>query len=457
MPVVTCPGCAVKLKVPDGLSAAAKCPKCRAALTPPAPPAFEVVDDAPQAPPRPAPGPRPTPKPASKPDLAPVDDERPERSAVRKRQAAEIDERDDEDDRPRKKPRRKDDDEDDVEDAPKRGKKRSGADRSRGGNRGLLLGGLAVGGLVFILVGVLGVRYVMAEMAFGGKWPEPEPPKSKLWVAAETVTLRIRGADDVAAAEAISERLFDMAADRHLVTAWADGRMTVLFSPVKDAEAFAKEINVGRVHSVKGTVICVYADKLEALPTDPVAKAVRTLGRPAPAGKMSALMTLSQTRPDDRRAEVLKAVEPLLDDADAMRRGEAGNVYCAWATVDNIATVIKLLKNDNARVRAVEALARFKDERAIVPLTECMGHFSGQGEAKAALIAFGPAAEDAVIKLLDNSERNVRLLACEMLIKIGSAKCLPALERTAKDRDRSVNAPAKNAILQINQRLSSKS
>ena len=115
MPVVACPKCAVKLKVPDGTRAAVKCPKCQTAFTPPAPApaAFEVVGDEPEsAPARPkaASQPLPKPKPASKTDFKPVDDDPPARSAVRKRQRAETDEDDEEDERPRKKARRDDDD-----------------------------------------------------------------------------------------------------------------------------------------------------------------------------------------------------------------------------------------------------------------------------------------------------------------------------------------------------------
>jgi HEAT repeat protein len=210
---------------------------------------------------------------------------------------------------------------------------------------------------------------------------------------------------------------------------------------------------------------------------------------------------------------VLKALEPLLDDPDTNMQTSAAEAYCAWATKENGPTLVKFLKNERLRGRAIEALTRLKDERAIGPISECLSGFVGQGEAKAALIAFGPAAEDvvlklfehsdhrvraiaceiaqktksaraidpiaecivhtdsrnqasealvafgsmaedAVIKLLGQSDPNVRALACEMLIKIGTQKCLPALEQTTQDLDRNVNTTAKNALLQITKRLS---
>lgn len=64
MPVVQCPKCPTKLKIPDGARGNTKCPKCATVFAVGAPkPAFEVVED--DAPPKPAP--KPVPKPAPKP------------------------------------------------------------------------------------------------------------------------------------------------------------------------------------------------------------------------------------------------------------------------------------------------------------------------------------------------------------------------------------------------------
>jgi hypothetical protein len=123
VPVLTCPKCATKLKVPDGVSGNTRCPKC-GTVFPVAKPAFEVVDDEPAPRPgpkssaisKPAPGPKSSsiqrPAPAPKSDFEVVEDE-PKKPVVA--------DEDDDDDRPRKK-RRYDDDDD--EDRPKARKKR---------------------------------------------------------------------------------------------------------------------------------------------------------------------------------------------------------------------------------------------------------------------------------------------------------------------------------------------
>lgn len=115
------------MKVPDGTTAAVRCPKCKTVFKPnaPAQPAFEVVDE--PTPPKPSPRPAAPAKPAPKParsddeDFEEVDDDVP----VKKKVVAKL-ELDDEDDRPRKKKRRDDDDEDD--DRPRKKKRRDDDD-----------------------------------------------------------------------------------------------------------------------------------------------------------------------------------------------------------------------------------------------------------------------------------------------------------------------------------------
>ena len=127
MPVVNCPQCPTKLRVPDGATGSVKCPKCSTVfpVAAPATPAFEVVDETPPKPAAPAPKPAPVVAKSIPKPVAPVendfefDDEKPKK---KKR-----DDDDDDDDRPRgkKKSRRDDDDDDDEDDRPRSKKKRS--------------------------------------------------------------------------------------------------------------------------------------------------------------------------------------------------------------------------------------------------------------------------------------------------------------------------------------------
>jgi hypothetical protein len=128
VPVLSCPKCPTKLKVPDGVSGNTRCPKC-GTVFPVVKPAFEVVEE-----PAPRPAPKstsiakPAPAPASKkPDFEVVEEEPKKKRVVaddedvpRKKRSLDDDDDDDddydddEDDRPRsRKKRSRDDDEDD--------------------------------------------------------------------------------------------------------------------------------------------------------------------------------------------------------------------------------------------------------------------------------------------------------------------------------------------------------
>lgn len=122
MPLVSCPKCATNLKIPDGAAGNVKCPKCNTIFPVSKPaPAFEVVEDEPPKPAKPA---APAPKPAAKPevlepDFEVVDETKPGKKKVVRIIEIDADDLDDldddDDDRPRKKKKKKrrDYDEDD--------------------------------------------------------------------------------------------------------------------------------------------------------------------------------------------------------------------------------------------------------------------------------------------------------------------------------------------------------
>jgi LSD1 subclass zinc finger protein len=131
VPVVNCPQCATRLKIPDGASGNVKCPKCAAIFAVTAsspPPAFEVVEDDPPA----SPPPPPARRPATAPAFEVVDEPPPKKKRI------VVTDEEDEEDRPRKRPRR-DDDEEDEEDRPRKRPRRDDDDdeydRRPSGNR----------------------------------------------------------------------------------------------------------------------------------------------------------------------------------------------------------------------------------------------------------------------------------------------------------------------------------
>jgi hypothetical protein len=354
-------------------------------------------------------------------------------------------------------------------------------------------------------------------IAFSGQWPEPRVPAGFVPTGAgESVTLHILGVEDKETTEVIGERVYDGGLARGGASSWKAPRLTMHVSTTTPPEEFARLIDFGRVYSVKGNVISVYADTLEPLPTEPVARALRGLRSKNPERQIAALGELARAQPDDRRADVLSVAEPLLDAADPRMRDHAAEAFCAWAGRDNAPRVLGLLSGDpswpTARSKAAMlALARLKDERGIPPILARLPHLHARGDAAAALTAYGPvaephaigllkhtdpdvrstacgvlgkvggprsfeplaecladdrtghpamralwglgpAAEDEVLKMLRHSDRDTRARACETLAKIGTRKSIPFLEPLAAEMDFSVRTHAADAITEIRRR-----
>lgn len=123
MPVLSCPKCPTKLKVPDGVSGNTRCPKC-GTVFPVSTPAFEVVEEAPA--PKPAPKSAATRRPVSPPPPPPHDFEVVEEEPKKKRVVA-----DEDDDILRTKRKRRRDDDDDDEDEDDRGRAPRGKKKKR--------------------------------------------------------------------------------------------------------------------------------------------------------------------------------------------------------------------------------------------------------------------------------------------------------------------------------------
>jgi predicted Zn finger-like uncharacterized protein len=134
---------------------------------------------------------------------------------------------------------------------------------------------------------------------------------------------------------------------------------------------------------------------------DPVTRALHQLKSPNPFKRHEALRTLKNTPLDEgRRAEVIKALEPLLNDADHFTRSDA-----------------------------MKALARFKDERLAEPIAQHLEEFEDLLDAAEALKMMGPAAEKAVLARLNHHEIQVRIMVCEILKVIGTKQSIPALDK----------------------------
>jgi predicted Zn finger-like uncharacterized protein len=170
---------------------------------------------------------------------------------------------------------------------------------------------------------------------------------------------------------------------------------------------------------------------------DAVTKALHQLKSPQLHKRHEGLRKLKDTLPDERRGEVIKALEPLLNDSDHFTRQWAIEALGVWGNKDAVPLLLNAMKDKDTRGEAMKALGRLKDERAAEPIAACLEDFFDRHEAEEALKSLGPMAEKAVLARLSHHDWQVRISVCDILGAIGTKQSIPPLEKVVdagKDR-----------------------
>jgi hypothetical protein len=174
------------------------------------------------------------------------------------------------------------------------------------------------------------------------------------------------------------------------------------------------------------------------------------LASPDEPRRRSAAARLPVLEPNDRRAEVARALTTLLRDGDDFSRQAAARALGNWGTKQSVPALIKAVDDDNFAVRwaAIEALGQLKDKRAAGPIA---AHLKADAiKAVPALRALGAAAESAVLDVLNEGrEWSVRAEACRVLGAIGTSKSVPDLDRIAREDSGPLGLAAKQALRDI--------
>jgi len=236
------------------------------------------------------------------------------------------------------------------------------------------------------------------------------------------------------------------------------GRMTIRVAPVRDPQAAARKIDFGVVESVRGRVVTVRANPVPGLPpgADAVDRALLALQNPDPAARFGgpfdrrqAIQTLAKSPPDHRRKAVADALARALGDGDLAFGGgdEILAALCVWGTEDCVPAIENYVwdRQLNAFLHnglALKALAKIKGKKALEVVMRAFDEGRGfdrhfelgdpmLGEPydiKMAIIAFGPAAEDAVLKRFMPKNVGIYITICQILQEIGTQKSIPVLE-----------------------------
>ena len=174
--------------------------------------------------------------------------------------------------------------------------------------------------------------------------------------------------------------------------------------------------------------------------------------------RRSAMSRLSGATITAPPAELMDLLATKVSDSDSFNRMTALNFLSQHATADQVPVLVKVLNDSDMSIRqnAIKALTRLHDPRAIGPLVEVIargGNFNNiSSDAGNALISEGPAAESAVLSLLDEKNVDTRRQACVILQQIGTRASLPALQKQMPDPDQQLSQAAVDAVRAINNR-----
>jgi HEAT repeat protein len=154
-----------------------------------------------------------------------------------------------------------------------------------------------------------------------------------------------------------------------------------------------------------------------------------------------------------RRAEVTNKVLGRIKQHNDLNRDVAKPLVKKWANHDSVPALIDLLDHNDAGVRqlALEVLGGLRDPRALERVWLRLG--PDREHASKALQSYGPMAEEMVLQSAKDNDAGIRIEACRILNRIGTARCLPTLQQLQADRDRNVQTAAREALVAVNARL----
>jgi HEAT repeat protein len=150
--------------------------------------------------------------------------------------------------------------------------------------------------------------------------------------------------------------------------------------------------------------------------------------------RVKGLKWFASADPDHpRQAEAAREMARRMQEGNVFEKREAATALAKWATRDEVAALIEILREKSAgigtRPAAMKALARLRDERAAAPLAEMLASPFESKEAVKALVAIGPLAEAEVLPYLEHERYQAKTAACEVLKEVGTRKSLQPLEK----------------------------
>jgi HEAT repeat protein len=293
-----------------------------------------------------------------------------------------------------------------------------------------------------------------------------------------------KGVTFVDAWQVITARIKALApAIEHILTFGPENQRALIIAPIDNPPALAQSIDFGKVTLQRDTRIRVdispefvaSVPKLLEIPAwsprkqpegrerkpeapipsdaDAVTKSLLELKSADMGKKRQAIHRLARATPDQRVADVVAALLPLLDDDDGFLVNDVIKVLMVWRSPAVLSALIERANDSRffVRAEAVKALGKFKDARAVDAIIPHLKE--DRFAAEAALKEIGPMAEVALIIRLQDPEADVRRIACDILKQIGGVETLKAMRSLPRDSDPLVRMAANSAYQQIAARV----
>ncbi len=139
----------------------------------------------------------------------------------------------------------------------------------------------------------------------------------------------------------------------------------------------------------------------------------------------------------DRHAEVVGALVEALKSSDRKSDAAVGKALGIVVVENDVPLLLESLGFESQALRraALAALGRFQTQKTATAAAELLSAEPGlRHDASDALQRMGAAAEPAVITLLADGNRQVKIEACHILRVIGTQESLDPLKQALNDR-----------------------
>ena len=183
--------------------------------------------------------------------------------------------------------------------------------------------------------------------------------------------------------------------------------------------------------------------------------------RSADAGRRAgAVRRIAPTPPvDNRPADLITRLEPLLNDQSADVRAAAVKALVRWDGKSAVPLLAKRLEgfDPGAHAIIIEALAELKDDpAAAAAIAKRVPDAFDRVKAVQALKVMNQSiAEKSVLALLDDTNVFVRVEVCKVLADLGGRESIAPLEQLVRDNNVFYSGPATQALAAIKARLES--